>query len=97
MAEHWNILQSQIYLLEVLEDGVLLAAAICAAISFPVCKWRVGLVDNSGGVVLRSSQDVTESANMAGLQAELLIGHKIGLVHLFDGLECAGTQAIYCE
>lgn len=56
------------------------------------CRWGVELVDDSGKVVIRSSQDVTELANttlrddaedirLAGPPAEPLIEHKIGPVH----------------
>lgn len=79
-------------MLEVLADEIFPAAAWSAERSSPVCRLRVELLDDSGRVIIRSSQVVTESTNTAlseGAQdarldcppAELLVGHNIGSVH----------------
>lgn len=68
--------------------------------SSPVCRWQLELIDDSGTVVIRSSQDVTEPFNtaqsdsaeddrLAGPSAVLLIGP----VQPIDSHESAGLEA----
>lgn len=56
-AGRHNILQR---LLEVMEDNVLPADALSATRSSPVCTQGVEVVDDTGGKVIRSTQDGTE-------------------------------------
>lgn len=69
----------------VITDNVLLPAAQCAAISLPVCGWPVELWNDSRGVVLRSSQDVTEPKNTAW--AMTMIDWKCSSFHTRLGTE----------
>lgn len=64
LAECLNILQHQIYLLEVLVDNVLQAAVWSVTSLSLVCKWLVELA----GVVIRLLQNVPEPINTAMVQ-----------------------------
>lgn len=63
LAECRDIFQSQFDLLKILADDVLSAASWSAAKSPPVNRQRGKLIDDSGGMVISSSQDVTKPAN----------------------------------
>lgn len=69
----------------------------------PICRWLVELVDDSGSVVIRLLQDMTEPVNtilsngvedgwLAGPPAELFIGHKIEPMHALDSPESHGHK-----
>lgn len=70
-----------------------------------LCKLRFKLVDGSGRVVIRLSQDMTKPVNtvlsngeedvqLDCYPVELLIGHKIGPAHLLDDPEGAEVEAM---
>lgn len=67
LIERQNFLQRQINLLE---DDVLPVVAWSDARSCPVCRFRVGLVDDSSREVIRLSQYVNEPANTARSDGE---------------------------
>lgn len=67
---------------------------------FPVCSWWVELVHDSGRVIIKLLQDMTEPTNltvdalMNGPLAEILIGHKIEPLHLLGDPDSAGLEAM---
>lgn len=62
---HQDIFQCQIDLPVVLAVDILPVAARSAARLSPVNSWQVGLVADSGGVVIRLGLDVTKPASTA--------------------------------
>lgn len=71
----------------------------------PVCRWRVELEVDAGGVAIRSWQgaiepantplsDGTEDARLVCSLEEVPVGRKIGSVHSVDGSEGAGLEAM---
>lgn len=107
LTERRNILQLQIDLQKFLAGNVIPADAWFAT-SSSCYKWRVELVDDSDGVVIMSSQAVTQPANttlsdgvkdvrLAGPPAKLLIGHKIESEHTLDDPGGVGLNAMDAE
>lgn len=100
-AENWyryKPLHRQVNLLEVVADDVLPEAAWLTS----VCICRVEIVDDSGRVVIKSSQDDCKPMNDGSrtvfcwpfTPAELLTGHIIGPVYRQDSFESAQSEAV---
>lgn len=86
LAERQSSLQRKINLLEVMEDDVLSTTAWPAAMTTPICRWRIEQVDNSGRQNMTEPWNTrlnggVEDAQLASPPAGLLSGHKIGPVH----------------
>lgn len=86
LAEHQNIFQCQINLLEIVADNILPEAAWSTTRLLPVCRWLVELVDD------QASKHDTEQwcgGSSAGLSPS---GHKIRPVHYLDSPEAMNLK-----